>query len=134
MRAALTWATVILLGSFTPALATDCSTATTQAAMNSCAADDFQSADRKFNATYKEITSRLQALEPARQLLVKSEQAWIQFRDSECMFATSSARDGSAYAMLVNQCKADLTRERTKRLEAYLRCEEGDLSCPVPAR
>jgi uncharacterized protein YecT (DUF1311 family) len=102
--------------------------------MNECAADDFQAADNRLNATYKEVTDRLQTFVPVRQLLVKSELAWIQFRDSECLFATSGARDGSVYAMLVSQCKADLTRERTKHLQTYLRCQEGDLSCPVPGR
>ncbi len=35
--------------------------------------------------------------------------------------------------MLVAQCMDDLTQLRVKNFEGYLKCQEGDMSCPVPA-
>lgn len=34
--------------------------------------------------------------------------------------------------MLLAGCLAELTEARAAQLDAYLACEEGDLSCPVP--
>jgi hypothetical protein len=35
--------------------------------------------------------------------------------------------------MLVSGCLRGLTEARTEQLGSYLECEEGDMSCPVPA-
>ena len=100
--------------------------------MTDCANSELRTSDARLNAIYKEIVRRLHGAEPARQLLVSAETAWIQFRDAECMFSTSSAEDGSVHPMLAASCKTTLTKERIKQLNAYLNCEEGDMSCPVP--
>ena len=34
----------------------------------------------------------------------------------------------------VERCLAGLTERRTKELDAFLHCEEGDMSCPVPGQ
>jgi hypothetical protein len=36
--------------------------------------------------------------------------------------------------MTLSLCLDKLTQARTKELQAYLKCEEGDLSCPVPGK
>jgi uncharacterized protein YecT (DUF1311 family) len=68
-----------------------------------------------------------------KKLLVAAQRAWVGFRDVECTFATSGAAGGSVNPMLVASCKDDLTQSRVKQFEANLKCEEGDLSCPVLA-
>jgi hypothetical protein len=35
--------------------------------------------------------------------------------------------------MVAAMCADGLTQSRLKDFERYLKCEEGDMSCPVPA-
>jgi uncharacterized protein YecT (DUF1311 family) len=104
-----------------------------QAGMDICAGADFQVADAKLNADYEEIIKRLSDDADARKLLQASQRAWIAFRDAECKFSSSGVEGGSAYPMVYAMCLRGLTDERVVQLGAYLKCEEGDMSCPVPA-
>lgn len=114
------------------AAAQDCNNAQTQAQMTECAAQAHEKADRKLNETYKEIADRL-ADEPAiKAALTKSQRAWIAFRDAECDFANAQSRGGTLHNSLMQQCLTGLTEQRSESLQAYLQCEEGDMSCPVP--
>ena len=106
----------------------------TQLGLHKCADADFQRADKALNDAYREVLRRLAGDEHKKQLLRAAEQAWVAFRDAECKFAVSSTENGSIYPMETLLCLADETRERTKTIDAYLHCEEGDLSCPVPAQ
>jgi uncharacterized protein YecT (DUF1311 family) len=83
---------------------------------------------------YREVLRRLAGDERKKQLLRTAEQAWVAFRDAECKFAVSSTENGSIHPMETLICLADETRKRTKAIDAYLHCEEGDSSCPVPAQ
>jgi uncharacterized protein YecT (DUF1311 family) len=115
------------------AFAQDCATATTQMAMNMCADQAYRKTDAELNADYRQINDRLKSDKDAAKLLVNAQKAWLAFRDAECTFSTSASAQGSVYPMLVAQCRDGLTRKRVEELKAYLRCEEGDLSCPVPS-
>lgn len=110
----------------------NCADAEDQATMNECAAASFKKSDKKLNALYKEIEARLGDDADTRKLLVQAQRDWIKFRDAECDFQTAGAAGGSMEPMLVAQCMAGLTQSRIKDFEAYLNCDEGDLSCPVP--
>jgi uncharacterized protein YecT (DUF1311 family) len=122
-------ATIALLA---PLAHADCASATTQAAMNTCAAADFARADAALNATYAEVMARLARDEQGRARLVAAERAWLTFRDAQCAFETSRAEGGSIHPMLVAICRAGLTVAREKSLRAFLHGQEGDLACPVP--
>ncbi|MBD0414252.1 lysozyme inhibitor LprI family protein [Oryzicola mucosus] len=104
-----------------------------QMGMNICAAADYKAADTKLNAAYAEIVRRLSDDEDSKKRLQAAQRAWIGFRDAECNFATGDAQDGSIYPMLQSNCLEGLTLDRVKQLDVYLHCEEGDMSCPVPA-
>ncbi len=106
----------------------------TQAGMNNCAGADYAASDAKLNTAYGTIMKRLSDDADARKLLQGSQQAWIAFRDAECKFSVSSVDGGSVYPMILAMCLKGLTDARVQQLDAYLRCEEGDLSCPVPAQ
>lgn len=134
MRLATTIAIVLLLMSRTMANAASCAAANTQMEMNDCAAADLRAADTRLNTTYNEVTARLRGLDQSRRLLVASENAWIQFRDAECEFATNQSNGGSAHPMVLAECKAAVTKDRIKQLRGYLDCQEGDLSCPLPPK
>ena len=105
-----------------------------QLGLHKCAAADFQRADKALNDAYREVLRRLAGDERKKLLLRSEEQAWVPFRDAECKCAVSSTENGSIYPMESLICLADETRKRTKAIDAYLHCEEGDLSCPVPAQ
>ncbi|HEV7308803.1 lysozyme inhibitor LprI family protein [Ensifer sp.] len=129
MFAALAGATGLLR----PALAADCAAALDQATMNECADKALKASDAELNSLYKQIVSRLKDDQDAAKLLVSAQKAWIAFRDAECNFSASGVDGGSAYPMVLLQCRDGLTRKRVEDFKTYLGCEEGDLSCPVPA-
>lgn len=97
-------------------------------------AADFTKADKALNAAFKGIEQRLTDDPAGKERLIKAQRAWIAFRDAECTFQSSGDDGGSAAPMVVAACRTTLTEDRTKQLEAYLDCEEGDLACPVPAQ
>lgn len=110
-----------------------CANAQDQATMTQCAGDDFSAAETKLAGNFREIQKRLADDADGKARFVKAQRAWIAFRDAECGFNAGNSSGGSIYPMLVASCKTDLTEQRNKQLRTYLSCEEGDLSCPVPA-
>ena len=123
-------AVICILVAF-PAAAMDCADQT-QLGLNRCADAAFQKADRALNDAYREVLRRLSDDWRKKDLLAASERDWIGFRDAECKFAVSGVEGGSIYPMEYLLCLEKQTLERTKTIESYLHCEEGDLSCPVP--
>lgn len=116
------------------AYADDCDNATTQTDMNACAGRQYQAADKELNAVYQQITQRLKGDADTKKLLVGAQRAWVAFRDAECEFAASGVSGGSVYPLIQLNCLTAQTASRTKALDEYLKCQEGDLSCPVPAQ
>lgn len=104
-----------------------------QAAMTECADAALKKSDQTLNELYKQIEARLSDDADTKKLLVQAQRDWIRFRDAECDFQTAGAAGGSVVPMLVAQCMDDLTQSRIEDFESYLNCEEGELSCPVPA-
>lgn len=113
-----------------PALADDYANASTQMEMNTCAAAQFQTADKKLNETYQNALKRAEP--PQRDLLKKAQIAWIALRDADCALVSSGTEGGSIQPMIASQCMTDKTDEREAFLASLLQCEEGDLSCPLP--
>jgi uncharacterized protein YecT (DUF1311 family) len=116
-----------------PAFGMDCADQT-QLGLDKCANASFQRADHALNNAYREVVRRLGGDEYKKRLLAVAETAWIAVRDAECKFAVSSTEGGSIYPMEYSLCLEGETQKRTKDLQAYLHCEEGDLSCPVPVQ
>lgn len=85
------------------------------------------------NALYKQIQSRLKDDADTTKRLVSAQRAWIGFRDAEYNFSSSAVSGGSAYPLISSVCLDNLTRSRIEDLNGYLKCDEGDMSCPVPA-
>lgn len=112
------------------ALADECASASTQTDLNTCTAQQYQTADKKLNQTYQAAMKRAAA--PQKELLKKAQQAWIALRDADCAFAGSGSEGGSVQPMIINQCMTEKTAEREAYLASLMQCEEGDLSCPLP--
>jgi uncharacterized protein YecT (DUF1311 family) len=126
--------TVLLTLTGSAAMANDnCAKASDQATMNECADKAFKAADADLNKLYKEIRNRLKDDADTAKLLVSAQKAWIAYRDAECVFTSAASAGGSIYPMIVSQCRDGITRKRIKDFKGYLSCEEGDMSCPVPA-
>ncbi|MHC8306637.1 lysozyme inhibitor LprI family protein [Pseudomonas sp. PB3P13] len=131
MQARFLWALTPWL--FTPlASAADCDNATDQATMNQCAAQQNKAADRELNALYQQITARLKGSPDNKKRLVGAQRAWIAFRDAECKFSASGGAGGSVYPLIYSNCLTNLTKARVETFKGYLKCPEGDMSCPVP--
>jgi len=133
MHLVLLLAVAVLL-SAPPARAADCADAPNQAAMNACAGKAYEAADAELNALYQKIRQRLAGDAETTKLFVAAQRAWLPFRDAECKFAASSVSGGSIYPTIYAECLERLTKARIADFNAYLACEEGDLSCPVPGQ
>ncbi|ADP18676.1 hypothetical protein AXYL_05376 [Achromobacter xylosoxidans A8] len=132
--AIMTAAAALALAANAQAQPLDCGNAATQTDMSLCADQAYRKSDAALNAAYKEVGARLKNDRDATTQLHAAQKAWLFFRDAECAFASSSTSGGSAYPMTLSLCLDKLTQARTKELRAYLKCEEGDLSCPVPGK
>ncbi|MHC8366052.1 lysozyme inhibitor LprI family protein [Pseudomonas sp. ZT5P21] len=118
----------------TVAHAVDCTNATDQATMNQCAAQQNKAADKELNALYQQIATRLKGSPDSKKLWVGAQRAWIGFRDAECRFSASGVEGGSVYPLIYSDCITELTKVRVEAFKIYLNCQEGDMSCPVPAQ
>jgi len=103
----------------------DCNNAQTQLDMTLCAKMDWEAADAELNAAYSEAMAAMKQtdstlladLKGAAETLKAAQRAWIPFRDKACESYGFLARGGSMEPMLVLQCRADLTRQRTAELK-----------------
>jgi uncharacterized protein YecT (DUF1311 family) len=133
MRLVLPALAVIML-STAAAHAQDCANAQDQATLNQCAGAAFEKADKQLNEAYKQIGERLKDNAESHKLLVETQRAWVAWRDAECNFQGGPVdQAGSIYPLVVANCKATLTENRLEDFHAYLNCQEGDVTCPVPA-
>ena len=132
--AAAAAAALCLLASGASAQVLNCDKAATQTDMSLCADQTYRKSDAELNAAYKEVMARLKNDQNTTTQLQAAQKAWLFFRDAECAFSSSSTSGGSAYPMVLSMCLDKLTRARTQELRAYLKCEEGDTSCPVPGK
>jgi uncharacterized protein YecT (DUF1311 family) len=107
--------------------------AKTQYDLNQCAGASLGESDKKLNELYAQIEARLKDDANTRKLLVQAQRDWTKFRDAECNFQTAQSAGGSIMPMILAQCIDGLTQTRVKDFEGYLKCQEGDTSCPVPA-
>jgi uncharacterized protein YecT (DUF1311 family) len=105
----------------------------TQSGLDVCADKSYKKADAALNGVYKDITHRLKDDAATAKLLVQAQKAWLTYRDAECAFSSSASAGGSIYPMVLALCLEAVTEERTRDLRVFLKCDEGDMGCPVPA-
>lgn len=132
MRWMVVAALAAVIAGNTAASARDCGDEATQAGMNKCVAERLKTADTALNKTYQQIVHRLGDDADTLKLLRDAQRSWVDFRDKHCTFAASGVDGGSVYPFIHDGCLAGLTEARTKGLDVFLHCEEGDMSCPVP--
>lgn len=111
MTKALSLALLLIAMTSANALA-DCDNAMTQTEMNICARQDYEEADKELNLAYGEAMAILTGAHG--DALKKSQRAWITYRDLACESYGLMAEGGSMQPMLVNNCLAQITRDRTR--------------------
>ena len=101
-----------------------------QMQLNQCAAEELARANAALNSTYQALMKKIEA--PNQAQLRDAQRAWIAFRDKECTFETGGGANqgGSIWPMMVDKCLTTMTQERTKALQAQVKCPGWDLSCP----
>jgi len=107
----------------------DCANAITQVDMTACAARDWQEADAALNAQWEQTAAHMRQRDAMydhshedrpgfHDQLLSAQRAWLAFRDAHCTTEGYVARGGTLEPMLVAQCKAELTRQRTRQLQS----------------
>jgi len=118
---------LLALAAATVAPSVNCHNAMTQFDMTQCAVREFEAADAALNAQWRATSAHMKQIDAQGdpgdgrpsyiQALLDAQRAWLQFRDAHCRSAGYHARGGSMEPMLVAQCKAELTRQRTGQLK-----------------
>ena len=106
----------------------DCAKAMAQLELNWCAEQSWQAADAELNAAYKEAMALLQSWDAdlpkaergGAEAMKQAQRAWITFRDKACEAEGYAMHGGSAEAMLIYGCRAQLTRDRTAQLRGLV--------------
>jgi uncharacterized protein YecT (DUF1311 family) len=106
----------------------DCANAMEQVEMNQCARTDFEDADRELNVIWNAARERARKLDEqqdaqtkgAEAALLAAQRGWIAYRDGHCELGGWEAHGGSMEPLLVWNCKAGLTQERTKQLKKFV--------------
>ncbi|MDP5103041.1 MAG: lysozyme inhibitor LprI family protein [Erythrobacter sp.] len=109
-----------------------------QQEMNWCAARDFEAADERLNAQWKETAAVMKVRdtqfaangeaeydtrEGYFESLLEAQRGWLRYRDAHCRTDGYLARGGSMEPLLNSSCKANLTRMRTDELKALIETE-----------
>ena len=111
---------------FAAAQEIDCKDPKTQTQMTICANMDWEAADAALNDAYSTAMSAMRKMDELLdgrpdliggvKALRAAQRAWIPYRDAACEAEGFIARGGTMEPMLVAQCRADLTRQRTREL------------------
>lgn len=110
--------------------ATDGARAQTQTELNKQAEDEFQTADQDMNTAYGKILAAYADDQSFISSLRAAQRCWIAFRDAQLKMKYPD-REPGYYGSIQPVCEAnylaELTRERTKALQAWLDgATEGD--------
>jgi uncharacterized protein YecT (DUF1311 family) len=94
----------------------DCGRYMAQMDLNTCAANNEQSADDALNALYKQVmASKMERADKDR--LRDSERTWIKSRDKDCDEQAEPDKGGSIYNMDLANCLEDRTAARIRDLK-----------------
>ena len=128
-----TVAVSLLLTAISPlaAQSVDCSDTSNlpQIDLNFCALEDYNTADRRLNATWHTVFAMIKTRDAEEDIesrkgwpdvVLKAQRDWIKFRDSHCKSAQFAYRGGSIESLIYHSCRAELTRQRTKQISGLI--------------
>ena len=98
--------------------------------MNACAKQEFDRVDAELNAVWKKVRGwaknadakldRGDGQSGYAESLLSAQRAWLTYRDAHCRLVSFDARGGSMQPLLINNCLAELTENRTAELRELL--------------
>ncbi|UBF24271.1 DUF1311 domain-containing protein [Kovacikia minuta CCNUW1] len=104
----------------------DCKKQPTQLDLNFCAAQSARVVDRKLTQVYQRLQAEyrekrsMYKVDNPEQLLIDSQQAWIQYRSKNCEFSRSRFEGGSIAPLVHSNCLERTTKQRIEELNGYL--------------
>lgn len=96
----------------------NCAKPSSTVEINECSRREAETADRKLNQVYQQLTPKLQRQQ--RERLTDAQLAWINFRDKTCDYERGEWGNGTGAPSAYSFCIARLTQQRTADLERYL--------------
>ena len=87
-------------------------------ALRECLGEEFERQDQELNRIYKALTPKLSPKN--RQILLKSERAWIAYRDTTCEFESSGEEGGTFWYLIHGECRVRQTLYRIEDLRKRL--------------
>ncbi len=109
-----------------------CTSKDSQTEMNVCSAELAKRVQAEMQRTYERLLGRADSKD--KKTLREAQTAWTTYRNRHCTFQASGNEGGSVQALIYNLCDLDATQVRLNELAYFMTCEEGDLSCPYPAK
>lgn len=86
----------------------------------------FADAEKHLNLVYQDYIKKLD--EDKRIAFVKTQKAWIDFKEMDCNYLASS-RDVKDPSAILTECYKQHTEFRIKLINYYNSCIENDASC-----
>ncbi|HVI06279.1 MAG TPA: lysozyme inhibitor LprI family protein [Sphingomicrobium sp.] len=91
----------------------------TQMGMNMCAGREFERADRDLNLEWAKAKGWAKDDPQTSRLLLRSQRAWLKYRDAQCELMADEDRGGSIAPLEQGKCLTGMTRERTEALANF---------------
>ena len=87
--------------------------------MNEQAEKRYKKADAELNSVYKQLIAISDKKD--KSLLIKTQENWIKFRDSNCEFVASEVEGGTMHTSVQIGCLEETTKARVKDLKKILK-------------
>ena len=94
-----------------------------QTELNNCANNLLVKTNEKLNKVYLNYLSELKADDQLK--LKEAQKLWVQFREKDCSFETSSVKKGSMYPYVLSSCLVNRSEKRILELENMANCKNG---------
>ena len=95
--------------------ATECENTVTTAAMRTCEASRYETAQRELDAAYKGLMERLDSGQ--KEKLRTTQRAWIRFRDANAAFQASLVQGGTLAPLIRISALTEMIKARSVELK-----------------
>jgi uncharacterized protein YecT (DUF1311 family) len=91
-----------------------------QLEMNIQSVKDYEKADARMTLLYKKVLKTFTE-EASKKLFIEAQRVWIKYKEAHCKSVANGYEGGSIKPMIYSGCLTELTQQRSKQLEEYLR-------------
>lgn len=100
------------------------------ALLKSCEAEQHEKLEAELTRVYREYKASLP--EDGVKLLVRSQRAWIGFREANCALVSGDEGKGSIGRLAGVLCLNSMDSDRIRELRFFMACTSNDVDCPYP--